>query len=75
MQDMTWYEWYKFTMAAPDLRLPRTQLCLHAGDVVLAHPLMAHDVAPNYSSQTRLAAIFRPFSRLPGFRAQLLSKL
>ena len=36
------------------------QLHVKAGDVIYAHPLLAHDVAPNTSDHIRWAVLFRP---------------
>jgi len=49
----------------PKLSLPNIsdcvayQLCVEAGDVVLAHPWLAHGIGLNTSSQTRLACYAR----------------
>ena len=49
----------------PKLSLPKVsdglayQLCVEAGDIVLAHPWLAHGIGLNTSSQTRLACYAR----------------
>ena len=42
----------------PDLGAP-TQLCMQPGDVVLAHPHLAHRGGPNYSPHVRYMVYFR----------------
>ena len=44
--------------ALPDLGAP-LQLLLEPGDIVLAHPKLAHRGAPNYSSNIRYMIYFR----------------
>ena len=58
----SWTEWQKIHWQnAVDLRnCPRTQIFAAAGDVILAHPMLAHDVSPNLTDNPRLAVIFRP---------------
>ena len=74
MASVSWSEWNKVHMKL-DLEqrgFKRKQVHCRAGDVILSHPLMAHDVAVNVTDHPRLAVIFRPGFLDPNFRDNLL---
>ena len=73
MGQMSWLEWQRAVKQSIDLGVPRVQIHARAGDVILAHPLLAHDVAVNTTDRPRLAAIFRPKFLDGGFRQTLLA--
>ena len=43
-----------------DLGIEPKHIHAKTGDVLFAHPLLAHDIAPNSSDKIRWAVIFRP---------------
>jgi hypothetical protein len=59
LKEMSWNEFNK-AHGKNDLGIPRVQIHANAGDVILTHPLLAHDVAPNRTDKVRWAVLFRP---------------
>jgi len=59
MKEMSWMEFQKFFVKATPLGIEPRQLHARTGDVIFAHPLLAHDVAVNKTDDVRWAVIFR----------------
>jgi len=59
LETLSWNEWNKAVKNSVELNCERVQLHARCGDVIFAHPLLAHDVAPNTSDSVRWAALYR----------------
>jgi len=73
MQEMSWREWNKAVLNSVPLGVEPHQVKARTGDVILAHPLLAHDVAPNLTDNPRWAVIFRPRFASGSRRDELLN--
>lgn len=74
MKEMSWLEWQKAQLHSKPLGAEPRQLHVSTGDVIFAHPLLAHDVAVNTTDRVRWAVIFRTgFVKQREHRAELLN--